>query len=72
MSPTDRCDEVIRLIDGVLAGAVADETATPDTPTDAAEDAEAGRDDVAPPTDDDSEVEVVPGHWGVYYFRPSG
>lgn len=57
MSPTDRCDEVIRLIDGVL-----DE--------DEGEGAFAAEAE-ASPTDGPPEIESVRGQWGVYYLRPS-
>lgn len=57
MSPTDRCDEVIRLIDGVL-----DED---DDVTAGAAEAEPSANDGPP------EVEPVRGQWGVYYLRPS-
>lgn len=57
MSPGDRCDEVIRLIDEVLAEqAVAPAREQP------------ARSDTEPR---DGGIEELPGHWGVYYLRPS-
>lgn len=57
MSPTDRCDEVIRLIDGVL---------------DEDDEAAAGPAEVESSANDDPpEIESVRGQWGVYYLRPS-
>lgn len=53
MSPSDRCDEVIRLIDAVLA----------DDPS--------PTEDVTGEEADDDRVEPLPGHWGVYYLKPS-
>lgn len=64
MSPSDRCDEVIRLIDEALdegLGAGSDE----DAPAEG-EGASEGR----PEGDGDDDVESVPGQWGVYYLRP--
>lgn len=56
MSPTDRCDEVIRLIDGVL---------------DEGDEAAAGTAEVESSANDDPpEIEPVRGQWGVYYLRP--
>lgn len=58
MSPGDRCDEVIRLIDEVLEESET-ESEPARTPTEAvADDLEDG-------------VEELEGHWGVYYLRPS-
>lgn len=54
MSPGDRCDQVIRLIDEALD----------DHARGTGSDTEPGRD--AGPA-----VEEVPGHWGVYYLRPT-
>ncbi|HLG00689.1 MAG TPA: hypothetical protein VI916_09465 [Acidimicrobiia bacterium] len=58
MSPGSRCDDVIRLIDEALGDPA------PDAAPTAAE---------APdPTDDEApDVEEIPGHWGVYYLRPT-
>lgn len=55
MSPGSRCDELIRLIDEVLAEVDA-----------SAADAVAG--DAGPAAEG---IEEPPGHWGVYYLRPS-
>lgn len=58
MTGASRCDEVIRLIDEVLG----DAGCAPDT----------GPEDVTPEAQDDlADVEELPGHWGVYYLRPS-
>ncbi len=57
MSPTDRCDEVIRLIDGVL---------------DEGDDAGASAAEVdSSAKGDPPEIESVRGQWGVYYLRPN-
>lgn len=56
MSPGDRCDAVIRLIDQALSSDVP--ISDPPTPTDVREAA-------------DEAIEAPPGHWGVYYLKPS-
>lgn len=66
MSPTDRCDEVMRLIDEALEV---------DEASDGRSDAEGRSERVADggrgtPTPDRPDVEAVPGQWGVYYLRP--
>ena len=58
MTGASRCDEVIRLIDEALS----DAGSTPDT----------AREDVTPEAESDlADVQELPGHWGVYYLRPS-
>lgn len=55
MSPGDRCDEILRIIDATLSDDGADEE---------------GADEVvvAP---DDHPVESPSGTWGVFYLRPA-
>lgn len=55
MSPSDRCDEVIRLIDAVLADDLSP-----------AEEVRVSGDEEL-----DDRVEPLPGHWGVHYLKPS-
>lgn len=58
MSPGDRCDNILRLIDEALA----DLDGPAELPTEQPGGDRSLREEG---------VEELPGHWGVYYLRPS-
>lgn len=63
MSPGDRCEHVMRLIDEALDDRSLDVRAN-------GRPEEEGGPVSTVVTDPSADVQEVPGHWGVYYLRP--